>query len=292
VSTSTAGRPESARVAYVRRMVESEWFQRLIIGVIVANAILLGLETSKSVMASYGWLLQALDQIALSIFVAEFAAKLYVYRLSFFRNAWNIFDFVIIGISLAPIAEGLSVLRALRILRALRLVSLVPSMRLVVQALLGSIPAMSSVIGLSMLIFYVTAVMATKFFGERFDEFFGTLGKSFYTLFQIMTLESWSAGIVRPVMEVYPYAWAFFVPFILIATFAVLNLFIAIVVNSMTEASKEAEAARPAAEDDLAAEIRALRMELAGIRAALSARSDPTDAPQRDSLSGSQRAGR
>ncbi len=267
--TQTAKSGESAHVARIRALIETETFQRFIIGVIVVNAVLLGFETSKSVMASVGGVVQALDTIALSIFVVEIALKLYVYRLSFFRSPWNIFDLAIVGVSLVPAADGLSVLRAMRILRALRLVSLVPSMRIVVQALLGSIPAMSSVIALSALIFYVTAVMATKLFGERFDEFFGTLGKSLYTLFQIMTLESWSAGIVRPVMEVYPQAWAFFVPFILVATFAVLNLFIAIVVNSMTEASKATEAAALPPEAELATEIRALRAEIAELRQAL-----------------------
>jgi voltage-gated sodium channel len=162
---------------------------------------------------------------------------------------------------------------------------MVPSMRLVVQALMSSIPAMSSVIALCALLFYVTAVMATKLFGESFDEFFGTLGKSLYTLFQIMTLESWSAGIVRPVMQVYPFAWAFFVPFILVATFAVLNLFIAIVVNSMTEASKaadEAIAAEAPPPVDVGVELRALRVELAALRAEVALRSRAGDSHHPD----------
>ena len=271
MTTTVAGESGTGLRARVRAIIETEWFQRSIVGVIVINAILLGFETSKSIMAEWGGVLHTLDYIALLIFVAEIAAKLYVYRLDFFRSGWNLFDFVIVGVSLAPAGEGLSVLRAMRILRALRLISMVPSMRLVVQALLGAIPAMSSVIALSMLIFYVTSVMATKLFGERFDEFFGTLGKSFYTLFQIMTLESWSAGVVRPVMEVYPYAWAFFVPFILIATFAVLNLFIAIVVNSMTEAAKAAEALH-SPPPDIVGELKGVQAELAALRRQIEAR--------------------
>ena len=161
--------------------------------------------------------------------------------MSFFRNPWNVFDFTIVAVALVPAGEGISVLRALRILRALRLISMVPQMRLVVQALLSAIPAMGSVIALLALIFYVAAVMATKLFGADFPEWFGTVGASLYTLFQIMTLESWSMGIARPVMEVHPYAWAFFVPFILIITFAVLNLFIAIVVNAMANAAATEE---------------------------------------------------
>lgn len=262
----------------LRAVLESSRFQNAIIAVIVVNAITLGLETSPSAMAAAGSLLYAIDQIALLVFVLEIAAKLYVYRGAFFRNAWNVFDFVIVAIALVPAGEGLAVVRALRILRALRLISLVPQMRLVVQALLSAIPAMGSVIALLSLIFYVAAVMSTKLFGKDFPEWFGTIGASLYTLFQIMTLESWSMGIVRPVMEKHPYAWAFFVPFILVITFAVLNLFIAIVVNSMTQAAAaeqeagDALAAPPSGSEDVAAlvtEVRALRSEL---RAALDTR--------------------
>jgi len=260
--------------------LESNAFQRFIIAVIVINAITLGLETSPSIMSSFGTLLMALDHLALAIFVLEIAAKLIVYRLAFFKDPWNIFDFTIVAIAVMPTTGGLSVLRALRILRAMRLISVVPEMRRVVHALLHAIPAMGSVVALLALIFYVCAVMTTKLFGERFDEFFGSIGKSLYSLFQIMTLESWSMGIVRPVMEVYPYAWAFFVPFILTVTFAVLNLFIAIVVNSMQEAAsadtdllhEDAEKLHADAQlqtrqhEVLMQEIRALREEIAALR--------------------------
>jgi voltage-gated sodium channel len=279
-NTSDAGSHLKHRL---RAVLESPRFQSFIIAVIVINAITLGLETSPTAMAAAGGLLYAIDLAALAIFVLEIAAKLYVYRASFFRNPWNVFDFAIVAVALVPAGEGLSVVRALRILRALRLISLVPQMRLVVQALLSAIPAMSSVIALLALIFYVAAVMATKLFGKDFPEWFGTIGASLYTLFQIMTLESWSMGIVRPVMEKHPFAWVFFVPFILIITFAVLNLFIAIVVNSMTkvaaaEAAEDAvgkaqrdDSAAPGGADDLArlvSEVRALRGEVQALIAA------------------------
>ncbi|MEQ9260625.1 MAG: ion transporter, partial [Roseovarius sp.] len=154
----------------------------------------------------------------------------------FFRNGWNIFDFVIVGISLVPAAQGLSVLRAMRILRLLRVLSVTPSLRRVVEGLMNALPGMGSVFLLMGLIFYIGAVMATKLFGASFPEWFGTLGRSAYSLFQIMTLESWSMGIVRPVMETYPHAWAFFVPFILVTTFAVVNLVVGLIVNSMQDA--------------------------------------------------------
>ena len=259
-----------ATIARLRRFIEAEATTRFIVAVIVVNAAVIGAETSPTAMAAAGPLLSALDLAALSIFVAEIAAKLVVYRRGFFRDPWNVFDFVIVAVSLSPAGQGLSVLRALRILRALRLVSVVPRMRLVTQALLQAIPAMGSVVALMALIFYVASVMATKLFGAEFEAWFGTLGHSAFTLFQIMTLESWSMGIVRPVMEAYPLAWLFFVPFILIATFAVLNLFIAIIVNSMHDAAASDADQRAAARDqalrDVAREIRGLREEVGRLK--------------------------
>lgn len=254
----------------LKSLLESNTFQRFIIAVIIVNAVTLGLETSTSAMATAGGVLYLLDRIALSIFVIEIVLKLLVYRQNFFRDGWNVFDFLVVGVTLAPTGEGVAVLRALRILRALRLVSVVPSMRKVVNALLKAIPGMTSVLTLLMLVFYVAAVMSTKLFGEAFPEWFGSIGASFYTLFQVMTLESWSMGIVRPVMEVYPLAWLFFIVFILLTTFAVLNLFIAIVVDAMTVVEhKEQDQTRALVSDDhdeLMHELRALRSEIAALR--------------------------
>jgi len=254
----------------LKTIIESTAFQRFIIAVILTNAVTLGLETSAVAMAAAGGLLHALDRIALAVFVVEIAAKLLVYRHNFFRDGWNVFDFLVVSVTLAPTGEGVAVLRSLRILRALRLVSVVPSMRKVVNALLKAIPGMTSVLALLLLVFYVAAVMTTKLFGEAFPDWFGSIGASLYTLFQVMTLESWSMGIVRPVMDVYPLAWVFFIVFILLTTFAVLNLFIAIVVDAMSSsehAEQETTRALVATDhDELMRELRALRSELAGLR--------------------------
>jgi voltage-gated sodium channel len=202
----------------------------------------------------------------------EIVLKLIVYRLRFFRSGWNVFDFAIVAITLAPVGEGFSVLRSLRILRALRLISVVPSMRKVVSALLRAIPGMGSVLTLLLLVFYVASVMTTKLFGADFPDWFGSIGASFYTLFQVMTLESWSMGIARPVMEAHPMAWVFFVTFILLTTFAVLNLFIAIVVDAMSVVEHEEQSQTRALvaddHDELLHELRALRAEIAEMRGA------------------------
>ncbi|NVK86777.1 MAG: ion transporter [Gammaproteobacteria bacterium] len=217
----------------LKQLIENSRFQNFIIVAIILNAIILGLETSASITAQFGTWLTIIDQLILAIFVIEIVLRLIVYRWSFFRDPWSLFDFVVVTISLIPASGPFAILRALRVLRVLRLVSVAPSMRAVVSALIQSLPGMGAIVALLSLIFYVAAVMATTLFGENFPEWFGTMGKSFYTLFQIMTLESWSMGIVRPVMEQQPMAWLFFVPFILIATFTMLNLFIAVVVNAM-----------------------------------------------------------
>ncbi len=219
--------------ARLATFIESNRFQYTIIAVIVLNAITLGLETSPTVMNAIGPTLLTLDKLFIGIFTIEIALKLYAYHFSFFRSGWNVFDFTIVAISLLPFLQAFSVLRALRILRVLRLISVVPAFRRVVQGFFDALSGLAAVGSVLMLVFYVFAVMATKLFGREFPEWFGSIGASFYSLFQIMTLESWSMGIARPVMEVYPLAWLFFVPFILITTFAVLNLIIGIIVSSM-----------------------------------------------------------
>jgi len=227
----------------VGTFMEGRLMTRFITTVIVFNAITLGLETSGAVMAKAGPLLHFLDRAVLAIFVMELLAKLFAFGWRYFTNGWNVFDFIIVGIALLPASGDLAVLRSLRILRVLRLIAIVPSMRKVVMALMAAIPGVSSVIALLLLVYYVFAVMVTKLYGKTFPDWFGTVGDSMYSLFQIMTLESWSMGIVRPVMETFPNAWLVFVPFILMTSFAVINLFIAVIVNAMTEQSHaEAEA--------------------------------------------------
>lgn len=259
----------------VRAWVETPRFRYTILALIGINSITLGLETSSTVMASVGPELTFLDHVILTIFVCELALRIYGHGPRFFRDPWGLFDFAVVAIALVPASESFSVFRALRILRALRLVSGVPRLRRVVGALLGAVPGIGAVAGLLVLIFYVFAVIGTKLFGETFPAWFGTVGESMYSLFQIMTLESWSMGIVRPVMEVYPNAWAFFVPFIIVSSFTVLNLFIAIIVDSMQrmhEAEREETVEQVtrvvyAEGDVVAAEIARLRDEVRELRA-------------------------
>ena len=219
--------------------VSSQRFQSAILWVILFNAAILGMQTSPTIMGVLGPVISAADTLCLAIFVAELCLKFLAFGPRMFRSGWNIFDFLVISVAFVPGGGGITVLRALRVLRVLRLVSVSPALRKVVDGLVIALPGMGSVILLLAMLFYLGAVMATNLFGGTFDEWFGTIGRSAYSLFQIMTLESWSMGIVRPVMKEYPYAWAFFVPFIMVTTFATVNLFVGLVVNSLQEAASE-----------------------------------------------------
>lgn len=255
----------------LKAFLSTRRFETVITVLIVINAITLGLETVPAIMERFGPVLVLIDRAILAVFVVELLARLVAWRLEFFRDPWRIFDLIVVGVALMPATGNLSVLRALRILRVLRLISMVPSLKRVVGGLVAALPGMGSIMLLLTLVFYVFSVMATKLYGATFPDWFGSIPASAYSLFQIMTLESWSMGIVRPVMEVHPMAWAFFLPFILSTTFTVLNLFIGIIVSAMqAEHDAEASADREALaseQGEMLRELKEIRKELADLRA-------------------------
>ncbi|WP_421991976.1 ion transporter [Roseococcus sp.] len=260
----------------VARLVLSPRFQYVITGLILLNAVTLGLETSATAMASIGPALSLIDDVLLWLFTAEIGLRIYAFRGRFFRDPWGLFDLAVVGVAWLPGSGPLSVLRALRVLRVLRLISVVPSLRHVVEAMLGALPGMGSIVLLMALIFYVFAVMATKLFGEAMPEQFGALGESLFTLFQLMTLDDW-ANIVKPAMEAVPLALVFFLPFIILSTFVVLNLFIGVIVDSIQTLREDRDRGEIVAEEVakgeerreirlLVQEVRALRQEVAALR--------------------------
>ncbi|WOD09966.1 ion transporter [Pseudomonas sp. NyZ704] len=253
MNTTTLDMSQPWRQRLAERL-EQPRIQLLVMALILINAVILGLETSSTMMRHWGGVLKLLDQIILGMFVIEIGLRFVAHGWRLLKDPWGLFDTLVIAIALVPASGPLAVLRALRVLRVLRLVSIVPSMKIVVQSLLSALPGMGSIVALLSLVFYVAAVIATQLFGQAFPDWFGTLGASLYTLFQIMTLESWSMGIVRPVMEVYPFAWLYFVPFILIATFMMLNLFIAVIVDAIQN-QRERIAAAKALKEGTAGEV-------------------------------------
>ena len=261
--------------------------QQFVLALIIVNAALMGLETSAGVMAQAGRWILALDRVILGVFVVEILLRIYAHRSAFFRDPWSVFDFTVVAIALIPASGPLAVLRALRVLRVLRVLTIVPSMRRVVGALLSALPGLGSIAMVLLLVFYVFGVIATHLFGQAFPDWFGHLGRSLYTLFQVMTLESWSMGIARPVMEESPFAWVFFITFILFATFTMLNLFIAIIVNAMqtfTESEHKATEALVenvglSMEHELHAEVQSLRQDIRELKALL-AQAGPISTPR------------
>ena len=249
----------------IEQLIGHHVVQHFLVVLIVVNAAILGIETNHSIMESWGHELILLDHAILGIFIVEIVLLIAARGFGFFKDAWCLFDFIVVGIALIPASGSMSVLRALRVLRVLRLINKVESMRKVVGGLLSSLPGLGSVFGLIMIIFYVASVIATNLFHKDFPEWFGDLSSSAFTLFQIMTLESWADGIARPIMDVFPYAWVFFILFILIATFVIFNLFIAVIVDSIT-ADKEKDTRDANHQIGVQKEFHLLRSELAEIR--------------------------
>ncbi|HYC02060.1 MAG TPA: ion transporter [Azospirillaceae bacterium] len=267
--SDTALKPATDPREVARRIVENPTFGKVVIGAILANALLLGLEAVPAAWERLGGAIDAADRLFVAFFAAEIALRLAAYGRSFFRSPWNLFDAAIVAVSLIPAAGALNVLRALRIVRAFRLVTAVPEMRAVVSALVGALPGIGSIAAVLVLFLYISAVMATNLFGAEFPDRFGSLGPSLFTLFQLMTLDGWSAEIVKPVMDVHPWSILFFLAYILVTTFAVLNLFVAVIVDSMQRLHR-AEGEAQEAEDQR--KLDAILRELAELRAAVEAR--------------------
>jgi voltage-gated sodium channel len=252
--------------ATLATFVDHPKVQHGVAALIVANALLFGLETSPTIVAALEPALTVLDTAILAVFVVEIALRLIGHGWRFFRDPWSVFDLCVVGIALAPSMESLSALRALRVLRVLRLITVLPQLRAVVAGLLHAVPGLSSIAGLLCILLYVGAVIATNLYGATAPEYFGTLGGSLLTLFQIMTLEGW-ADILREVMKEHPSAWVFFVPFVLGTTFTVLNLFIAVIVEGM-QATRDAAVRQAQAAQQTASELHA---ELARLQASVDA---------------------
>jgi len=256
-----------------RRTAASPRFQGAILAVIVANAALIGLETSPALWERHGRLFDVLNAVVQAIFVAEIAIRVLAHapRLHrFFLDGWNVFDFAIVSLSLMPAVGPLAaVARLARMLRALRIVSALPELRLIVATMLRSIPSLANVIVLLGLILYVYAVLGVHLFGGVDPGHWGTLPRAALTLFEVLTLEGW-VELMDASLAATPWAWIFYVSFVVLAVFVVVNLFIAIVINNL-EAVKREEQAAGAEAADLATRLDAIDGRLAAIEAALCA---------------------
>ena len=221
------------------RVTSSKIFKNTIVLIILINSIVLGLITSEAIYAKFGELLEFILSACVVIFTVEITLRIIAKGWRFFLNGWNIFDFLLITMALMPETGAAITFRVFRVLRALRMVSSMKKLRHIVSAILVSAPHVFWAAVLEMIIFYIFGIMGQNLFHEAFPQWFGTLGETVYTLFQVTTLESWSMGIARPVMKVYPWAWMYFVPFVMISSYIVLNVVVGVVVNATSDISDD-----------------------------------------------------
>lgn len=252
----------------MKSLVESRWFQAFVIAVILLNSAIFGLQTSQGLMERFGRTLNLCDQFCLGVFTVELALKLIVYNKRFCHDPWNIFDFIIVAVSFVPDMGMFSALRLFRVLRVFKLVSGVRPLRVILSAVIRSIPGVMWASVILLLIYYVYGIIGTNLFGKTHPQWFGTLGGSVYSLFQIMTLESWSMGIARPVLEAHPYAWIYFVSYILVSSFVVMNIVVGIVLTSISESVKKEDEAGGSL-DGVRSEFEKLKKQLAQFEKAL-----------------------
>lgn len=255
-----------------RRVVESRGFQNTIIAFILVNAFFLGLETVPWIREEFGWLLRGLNFLFLGVFLVEITTRIWVNGREFFRDPWSVFDLFIVGIAMIPPQGPFTVLRVMRVLRLLWLLSAIPSLRRVVAGVLKALPGMASIGVLLILLMYGAGVMGTLLFQETDPENFGHLGSSLFSLFQVMTGDSWASVIARPIIAEQPMAWIFFVAFILLSTFVVLNWFIAVAVDAFENVAlsdDEYQGQASATRQNILKEIKTLRAETTEMRQAI-----------------------
>ena len=259
----------------LKKFVEGKLFQNTILIVSIINSIILGLQTFPAINNSAGDVLSVIDNICLGIFIVEMLLKMVAYKFfGYFKSAWNWFDFIIVITSLL---SGLAVLSSIRILRVFRvfrslkglrgfkMISSLKPLQVIIAAIGKSLPGISWTALLLLIIYYIFSIIGVTQFGEAFPDWFGDIPKAMYTLFQVMTLESWSMGISRPVMEVFDYAWAYFVPFVLVSAFVMMNVVVGIVVNAISEVAEmnRQEEHEENGTTDIKAEIDAVKEHLA-----------------------------
>ena len=267
--------PDYGQLNIFGKIVYSKYVQYFVTACIVLNSLQLGLDTFAWWTSRVSKFSDLTDNVFIWIFAAEVFLKLLSDKHRFFLSGWNIFDFLVVLISFVPGNGAFSILRAFRIFRTFRLLNKFRRLRLITESLIGSIPSIGWICFLLSIWFYICSVITTNLFRDRFPDWFGSIPRSMYSLFQIMTLESWSMGIVRPVMREYPYAWLVFIPFIIFATYTVMNLFIGILVSAISDvqaaergqADAERADASSAADAQIIAELKALRAEIGELKA-------------------------
>ena len=221
------------------RIAESGRFQGFIFAVIVANAVVLGLDTYDEVARDAGGTLRTLNDVFIGIFVVEMAIRIAAYGRrpwDFFREGWNVFDFITVFAAFAPgVRENATLLRLARLLRVVRVVSVLPDLRVLIAGMGKALPPIGSMAVLALLLIFVYGMIGWELFGEEIPDRWGNIGEAMLTLFTVLTLEGWN-DVLDQAREVHPNSWIFFISFVLLASFLLINILIAIIINSVEEA--------------------------------------------------------
>jgi voltage-gated sodium channel len=229
--------------ARCRKIADSSRFQAFIFGVIVFNAVVLGLDTYEGINEDAGSLLTTLNDACLGVFVVELTIRILAYGRrpqDFFREGWNVFDFVVIGAAFLPgLRQNATLFRLVRLLRVVRLVSVLPELRVLIAGMGRALPPIGSMGVLALLFLYVYGMLGWILFGDELPERWGNVGEAMLTLFTVFTLEGWN-DILYEAQEVHSWSWIFFISFVLLASLLIINILIAIIINAMEEA-REAE---------------------------------------------------
>ena len=256
---------------FAKNIVQRPLFENSIIILILLNAAILGLETAPTLVSQYGDWFELGHHLILSLFIIEAILKIAAVapRLKlYFGDGWNLFDFSVILLALLPATGELAVIaRLARLLRVLRLISTIPELRLIVATLMRSIPSMGHVMLLMSIIFYIYAIAGYHLFHMHDPIHWGNLGLSLLTLFRVVTLEDWT-DVMYIAMQAYDWAWIYFVSFVVMGTFVIINLFIAVVINNLEQAKVEQlkELRQPVTRDELLDELAITQQALIRLR--------------------------
>jgi voltage-gated sodium channel len=252
----------------LKKNIERPIFEYFILSIVLLNAIILGLSTDNRLTLKYDNFFNLISEICLWIFIVEAGLKIFTYNWSYFKSSWNIFDFTIVLLSslqFSNISLSFRLFRIFKLLRTIRIAktfSALKPLRILTESIIKSIPSIGWAGVMLFIIFYIYSIIVTFSYSETFPEFFGSLSRSYYTLFQIMTFESWSMGIVKPIMELHPNSWVIFISFILISSYVMLNVVMGVVVNAISETTTKINTKEIDSETNLIDEFNILKMQI------------------------------
>jgi voltage-gated sodium channel len=256
--------------AYLIEIREAKWFSNLTTTIIIIYASILGIKTIVVADHTLIFWFHVIDYFITIYFMIEIIIKMSVEKSigDFFKDRWNIFDFIIVAVTLVPLDNSsmAAIARLLRIFRVLRLITARPELKRIIDMLIGAIPSIIDIVLLMFIIFYIYAIVGNFLFFTSPSGLWKDFLVAMLTLFQILTFESWS-DIMYEAMKIHPWAWVYFVSFIVIAGFVFFNLFVAVIIGEMEKLSHEGEHEEEVEKlDMILAEVRGLKEEIRALK--------------------------